>query len=401
MATKTYRITATGEGSTNVVISASAGQHSAPVSASISVECDIPTADVYGVRFDADSSRMLSITGTRTDDASNFSNPTPAVNNGNGSSPFDNISPWKDIKLVDDANAGKLVEIPKFYYKLEQVDTYGLSIKIIDGDSSAYATVNNYYVSPAHSDRGDGVGERDKVYIGAYHCATSTYKSTSGVLPITDMYRNTARTNIHNLGSNIWQSDFMMRFTIWLLYLVEFANRDAQTCIGKNGGNTTSVENNGLCDSMTYHTGTSASSRTENGHTRYRYIEDLFGNVLEYLDGCRYAGSNYTSLYIIPNPSQFSDTNNGLSIGTVATSSGSTYPKYYKVVNSNYMPLFIPGELGGNTDGDTWRYGKPCIFGGGSFGDYQEWGLMMINAIEANNYTLYTGKLGARLMKLP
>ena len=32
--------------------------------------------------------------GTRTDAAAGFSDPNPAVNNGNGSSPFDNLMPW-------------------------------------------------------------------------------------------------------------------------------------------------------------------------------------------------------------------------------------------------------------------------------------------------------------------
>ena len=59
-----------------------------------------------------------------------------------------------------------------------------------------------FFVSPAHADRGDGKGERDKVYVGAYHCGTN-YKSTTGVKPIASITRDTARTNIHNLGSTI------------------------------------------------------------------------------------------------------------------------------------------------------------------------------------------------------
>lgn len=52
---------------------------------------DLPKSPVhiYGVEWDWTSSGPTN--GTRTDDSAGFADPSPAVNNGTGSSPFDNL----------------------------------------------------------------------------------------------------------------------------------------------------------------------------------------------------------------------------------------------------------------------------------------------------------------------
>ena len=139
---------------------------------------------------------------TRTDNASNFVDPVPQYKDGDaytvGSSPFDNISPWKDIRRVEDETAGTLVEIPKYYYKWTRDGSkMKLQISPIEQDG--------FLVSPAHADRGDGHGERDVVYVGAFHCSNNSYKSISGDRTMTNKTRSQFRTNIHNLGTDIWQ----------------------------------------------------------------------------------------------------------------------------------------------------------------------------------------------------
>ncbi len=104
-----------------------------------------------------------------------------------------------------------------------------------------------------------------------------------------------------------------------MLYLVEFADWNSQKTIGYGCGNNSSTENNGLTDSMTYHTGTNASSRTTYGHVRYRYIEGLWDNVYNWCDGIYFSSAN---VYCIKNPANFSDTSGGTQVGTRSTSSG-------------------------------------------------------------------------------
>lgn len=270
----------------------------------------VVSASIYGVYWDWASNNGLT-KGVRTDSAAAFADPEPAVNNGTGSSPFDNLMPWAGMVKETDATAGVLVKIPRFWYKWTRS---GKSMKLQIAD----AAVNGFHTSPAHADRGDGKGERDYVYIGRYHCA-SGYKSQAGSQPLTEMTRSQARTNIHNLGATYWQYDFAMYWTIMMLYLVEFADWNSQKTIGYGCSLSEKKFNMGLTDSMQYHTGTSAANRTAYDCTQYRYIEGLWDNVFDWCDGIYFSEAN---VYCIKNPAQFSDTGNGTLVGTRATDNG-------------------------------------------------------------------------------
>lgn len=268
-----------------------------------------PTDDkIYGASWDGSSSTAW----TRTDDAVGISNPNPAVGNGTGSSPFDNIMPWAGMVRLTDSIAGELVAIPKYYYKLDYANETaprGLKIQI-----SAQRFAGSQ-VSPAHVDRGDGHGERDVVYVGRYHCAND-YKSKTGVTPVNNITRSAARTNISNLGNNIWQLDYATYMTICMLYLVEFADWDVQNKIGFGCCTTSQVfDNSGLTDAMQYHTGTNKASRTEYGSVQYRNIEGLWHNAFDWIDGIRCEPST-KKVYYYKDPSEFSDTTGGIEIGS-------------------------------------------------------------------------------------
>lgn len=262
---------------------------------------------IYGAEWDGGSNPAW----TRTDAAADFPDPNPAVNNGTGSSPFDDIMPWSGMQIYEDATAGTLVSIPKYYYKWTRT---GAAMKL----QISPEPQSGFLVSPAHADRGDGKGERDYVYVGRYHCNTS-YKSQAGSQPAASMTRATARSSIHNLGSTYWQYDFAMYWTIMMLYLVEYANWNSQATIGYGCSPSKSKFNSGATDAMFYHTGTSAASRTTYGCCQYRHIEGLWDNVYDWVDGIYFSG--YT-VYCIKNPASFSDTSGGTNVGTRATSYG-------------------------------------------------------------------------------
>lgn len=288
---------------------------------------------VYGVIWDGSSTTKW----TRTDKSASFADPNPYVADASSyGSPFDDLQPWAGM-VRSTRDGGEMVAIPKFWYKLEKLGN-GLKIQIADNQA------DGFYVSPAHMDRGDGKGERDIVYIGRYHCG-SNYKSNSGQMPKSGEFRSGFRNYIHNLGANIWQYDFVMRFTVWLLYLVEFADWDSQAKIGRGTGNGKSTQSMGYTDSMPYHTGTTQTSRTKYGiGTQYRNIEGLWDNSLDYIDGC-YNNSN--GFNIILNPNNFSDTSGGVNVGVPM----SGYPTAFNVVNQAGFPMFIPSSTtGGDYD---------------------------------------------------
>lgn len=377
----TYTITATKNGET--------AEDTATITADgQTVNVKLAYRHIYGVVWDGTSTTVWS----RTDEAASFVNPTPyragATSYG---SPFDNLYPWSGMVRVTDAVAGELVAIPKFWYKWTKSGS-GLKLQIADKET------DGFHVSPAHADRGDGKGERDIVYIGRYHCNTNNYKSQSGVKPKANITRSTARTSIHNLGSNIWQSDIQMRMTIWMLYLVEFADWNSQKTIGKGCGNNSATENMGYTDSMPYHTGTTLASRDSYGlGTQYRYIEGPWDNVFDWGDGCYY---NSNGLNIINTPSSFSDNSGGTAVGV--PSSG--WPSAFTVATVAGLEWVIyPTASGGSEttySADNWVFDAsgPCLCFGGNYYQYGNYGLFYVYCTYASNSY---ANVGCRLQKLP
>ena len=339
---------------------------------------------IYGASWDGTSTTKWS----RTDEAAEFTDPVPYVAGAKSyGSPFDDRLPWSGM-VKSERTGGTMVAIPKFWYLLEQSGS-GMSIKIAD------KKVAGYSVSPVHMDRGDGNGERDVVYVGRYHCA-SGYKSKTGSPPLTSMTRSSARTSIHSLGSAIWQCDFAMRFTLWLLYIVEFADWNSQAKIGYGCSPSSNTFTMGYTDSMPYHTGTDQSSRATYGGTQYRNIEGLWDNVLDWCDGCYY---NSNGLNIILNPSEFSDSSNGTAVGVPSNG----WPSAFKVKTNGGFPMFIPTSASGNDatySCDNWYFSSsgPCLCVGGSYSHNSNYGLFCVDYYSASDYN---GYIGCRLQELP
>ena len=345
---------------------------------------------IYGVEWDGTSTTAWS----RTDAAELFTNPVPYVSGASSyGSPFDNIFPWSDMQIVDDATAGKLVKIPKYYYKWTKSGTK-MKLQISE------APFNGSHVSPAHADRGDGKGERDVVYVGRYHC-NSSYKSVSGQAPVGRLLRDIARTNIHNLGSSYWQYDFAMYWTICMLYLVEFADWNSQAKIGYGCSTSSDYMSMGYTDSMPYHTGTTASARTSYGGTQYRYIEGLWDNVFDWCDGIYFSGAN---VYCIKNPSSFSDSSGGTLVGTRPTSLN--YIKSWNVPTaSGFEYALYPATVGGSDSTYTPDYcyynsRDVALYVGGNFSQDQDYGLFHLSGNQSIPLTV-TSSFGCRLQKLP
>ena len=402
--TKTETISIAGKASFTLygytgaaTVSATDGEETAEANITITSAIDTYSVElgfskIYGVSWTGSSSPAM----TRTDAAVGFTDPVPQMKSGSGwtvgSSPFDNIMPWAGMEIVNDATAGKLVKIPKYYFKWTKSGS-AMTLQISDKN------FDGAHVSPAHADRGDGAGERDYVYVGRYHCA-SDYKSKTGVAPASNITRSAFRSSIHNLGSDIWQYDFAMYWTIMMLYLVEFANWNSQAVIGYGCSDSGSVQNSGLTDAMTYHTGTTQSNRTTYGHTQYRHIEDLWGNVYDWCDGIRFSGAD---VYIINNPASFSDTSGGTKVGTRPTSSN--YISAWNVPSISGLEWALyPSAVSGSESTYICDYCDYYSSGvvlrvGGNYDQYQYLGAFYLygGSSAANQNT----GVGSRLQKLP
>ena len=380
-------VTGHDNGDVTVTVNVAAdSNYNAPAAKTCSVT--VSFAQIYGVQWDG----TASTTWSRTDAAETFVNPTPAVNNGNGSSPFDTIMPWAGMVVEDDATAGKLVKIPKYWFKWTRSGN-GMKLQISNGPEAGF------HVSPAHADRGDGKGERDYVYVGRYHCNTS-YKSQAGSQPAASMTRAQARSNIHNLGSTYWQYDFAMYWTIMMLYLVEYANWNSQATIGYGCSPSGQKFNMGATDNMVYHTGTSAASRTTYGSVQYRHIEGLWDNVYDWCDGIRFSGS---TVYCIANPASFSDTSGGTNVGTRATSSGWISGWTNPTADGFEYALYPNAVSGSETtyvcDYCYYNASGVVLFVGGYYGQIQDRGAFYLVGDDTASYA--NADIGCRLQKLP
>lgn len=381
-------------GTATVTVSVAASTNYLATSKTIEVKASFVA--IYGAEWDGTSTTAWS----RTDDSALFTDPVPQHADGNGgwtqgSSPFDTLQPWAGMTKINHASAGVVVKIPKFWYKITQSGA-GLKIQIADGE------VDGFSVSPAHMDRGDGEGERDEVMVGRYHCCNTDYKSATSDTPKVNVTRSAARSGIHDLGSDIWQMDFATRFTLWLLYIVEFADWNSQAKIGGGcapTGSTSAVRNMGYTDGMTYHTGTDQTTIGAEvyGGTQYRNIEGLWDNCYDWLDGCYY---NANGLNIILDPSSFSDDTGGTAVGIPTSGYPSAFTK--KEVSGTY-PMFIPSASSGSATTyscDNWYFSAslPCVYAGGYYNQSQNLGLFYLSYTSVSGSNAYRG---CRLLVLP
>lgn len=355
--------------------------------AELTVNVTAQFVTIYGVEWDWTSSGPTK--GTRTDGAAGFGDPNPAVNNGNGSSPFDNLMPWAGM-VKETRTGGVMVKEPKYWFKWTKTGKK-LKLQIADGP------VDGFHVDPVNMDRGDGLGELDFSYIARYHCATSTYKSETNKAQQVSITRSAARTSIHNLGANIWQMDFAQMWYVGMLFLVEFADWNGER-IGRGCSASGSKENNGKTDAMQYHTGTTAANRDTYGYTQYRNIEGWWDNVFDWMDGCYYTSSG---LNVILDPNKFSDNANGTLIGSMPSSG---YPNDMALpTQSGFEWALRPASTGGSTSTyvpDNWGFygSNPCLRHGGNYGQYQGYGPF---CVDYNGTSDTGGSFGCRLQERP
>lgn len=354
------------------------------------------TANIYGVSWDLVSNKL-----TRTDDAADLEDPIPSVGGTEGSSPFDELMPWSGMKVVDFGEMGSFVEIPKFWYKVEKTAT-ALNIQIADGPA------DGFHVSPAHMDRGDGKGERDVVYIARYKCAGDMGASVSGKDPAVNLTRAQFRSRT-SIFSGLSITDYAMFWTTRMLMLVEYGVWDMQAAIGAGCGNDMGTEPTGATDNMPYHTGTIFSDTGSYGvGVQYRNIEDMWGNVAEFVDGWRIEGdSNGMNVYVTMNPAEFSDTEGGIMVGTIPAAANGSYIKSWGVPDAEgYSWAMFPTAVADEEDvaagndyvADVCVFYGPALAVGGIYDRSPVCGPFVLAAAVAS---AYSDSIGARLQIIP
>ena len=379
----TWTITATkdGETATGTVEITASGQ---------SKNLTLDYVAVFGVCWDTSNSSTALTRLTKTSDPYGFvtksvtTEPVPAVGTGSGSSPFDSFMPWSGMRECNLNNDGSvkawngdsafsrgyiytMVFIPEFYVKY---------VKSYEGKGYFYISdkpINGFLKHP-------GSGK----YIGKYHGTNSNpVTSRSGEAPLVNLKRYEFRERAKNAGPKFHLYDFAAYCAIIWLYIVEFADWNTQSKIGRGYVDShNSAINSGGTDSMTYHTGRAAG--TDGGTAvQYRWIENLWGNVYQWVDGFNADG---TTAYYCTDPSKYADdtTTGYTQIGTLPASG------WIKDLTVTDNGLLIPEAVGGSEttfipdyaySSSGWR----VLFVGGSWSDGSDAGLLFFDANSASS----------------
>lgn len=306
---------------------------------------EVPTATsadgAYGVEWNYSQSAT---TLTRKGLAAAFSNPIPATTlAGSGSSPFDNIAPWKDMKRYnvingvisysqDDAGFSEtdydtVVYIPEFYYTAYKDTTNSKWLWAIS------PTAKDGYVKHPGSGR----------YIGRFHMSGDSTEvfSKSGPVPLVNISRANARTYGHNKGSKWWMLDLATWSALQMLYLVEFADFHSQSTLGTGYSNSSYTAGGamGATGAAQYHT-----LKISGDHNMYRWVEDPFSNVRDWVDGAFFSAR---AVYTGTNNASFQDSTTNL------TATGITLPSSDYITGFGYSEecpyAFIPDAATGGS----------------------------------------------------
>lgn len=280
--------------------------------------------------------------------------PVPAVGTGAGSSPFDSIYPWsmmEEWNVVDGNITVKrghpdfsrtahdtVVFLPPFWYCVMDDPVNKLRYYYVSSEA-----VSGFSLHP-----GSGC------CVGKYE-GNSNYESRSGFSPIAKVTRPAGRTGYKARGEKYGLFAFAPLCAVQLLYLLEFASWDAQAVIGR--GNVDNASGNpiktGSCDAMAYHTGQPEGADGETG-VMYRWIENLWGNVSDWIDGINVSGK---IPFICTDPANFTEdiTDNYISAGLTLPGSG-------WIAGYGYTDAFPWAFLPSSTAADRKTFDK-AVFG--------------------------------------
>lgn len=222
---------------------------------------------IYGISRNRLSSSPI---WTRTDDAVGKT-ATASVGTTAGVSDFDDCYPWNGIVRETKGN-DVMVKIPKFYYQ-RYVEANIEYIRVAEAETEGFA------LHPAFN---HGGVEKDSVYVGAYEL-TGTAGSKTGTAVSASSTFSTYKTAVEKKGTGWGLFDISTFSAVQMLMLVEFATNNMQNAVGLGNVNANAAVQTGTCDSVPNLTGVPSTGGTTG--VVWRGIENLWGNVHEFLDG--------------------------------------------------------------------------------------------------------------------
>ena len=325
-------------------VSCTDGSETASETVSITAEGQVKAVElsyikIYGIMRDITNSSPV---WARTDDAVGM-NATASVGTVAGSSDFDSCYPWSEIQRETLSTGDVMVKIPKFWFRRYRGGNVEY-IKIADKVTAGFT------LHPAFK---HGGVECDHIYVGAYK-TSSNNKSVTGATPQVNQTRATMRSNAKNKGTGWSLIDISALSAIQMLMLVEFADNNMQSKIGRGycDGNSDPLKT-GSCDSVANLTGRPAGTDGK-VDVVWRGIEGFWGNVWEWVDGLNFNNGTY---YVCNDISKYAD------------DTATNYTALSFKGTTNWSSSYITNE--GLDTGDNKHVMLPAAAGSGSESTYE------------------------------
>lgn len=336
---------------------------------------NIEYIDTYGVEYDEINDtykRIASAEGMQPDDFNDLSLYSSSkicnlADDGTVNSYID------DPDFAWDGSNGQVMrEIDKFWYKHEDIENgYRRFISLSEKDGfkvHPLFVVNGNVIDKAYCGVFEAVLE--DVSAGSYEGNGVTYDysndklaSVAGYQPVTgdpnSLTRSEARQMATNRGDGWEQNNHPGREALNLLHLIQYANYDMQTTISEgitnlDSGSNNHAQNTGHTTSLNGESGEVVITSLENGATgasetyamSFLGIENIFGNVWEWVDG---VNINDHTIYIAPGPPYQDDvfSDRYQPIGVALPQSNGYVSKVAR--NNDYDYGTLPAEANGNS----------------------------------------------------
>jgi len=250
------------------------------------------------------------------------------------------------------ADGQVVVEIPTFYYYHHYADSVH-TWKISQDELPGYTKFSKSYVGAypaAIYDLSAGVYKGDDADIA--NTVNDTLCSISGIKPHTNETRAEYRTLAENRGTGWHLLDNRTLQAIQILYLVEYANLNIQSEISEGNTKFTAWDYDadiGPTGKSNSDGNFSGGQSTTNGdsldYMSYRGIEDIFGNIWQFVDGVNINNDGSSSkLYLCSVDSNYADdiSTNYTLYGNLCEVDG--YQTNFMDISNGFYPTSIGGS---------------------------------------------------------
>ena len=235
----------------------------------------------------------------------------------------------------------------------------------------------------------------DVVYVGAYKASANGTKlySCSGQSPLVSQTIGTFRTYANNRGEGYEQMTFYVRTFLCCAYILRFGNLNSQAAVGQGYVNASARTNTGATNAQGMNYGTTSQTT----QIKCLGIEDLWGNVYEWVDGI-FSSSTRNILTAIYNKNM-NDTGSGYQDNGQGASSniGNYMSRPQGTTETGFVAKEVSGSASTYFCDYAHLYASRLAYAGGSYGYADDAGVFQLSvSISASGST---ADIGGRLIK--